>query len=71
MENKSPLVSIVMATYNGSLYLAEQMESLMAQSYKNLEIIVVDDCSGDNTVEIFRRKNHQSILSATKPTSGI
>ncbi|MEO6355050.1 MAG: glycosyltransferase family 2 protein [Ferruginibacter sp.] len=55
MENKLPLVSIVMATYNGSLYLAEQMESLMAQSYKNLEIIVVDDCSGDNTVEILKK----------------
>ncbi|CAN5305223.1 glycosyltransferase family 2 protein [soil metagenome] len=55
MENKSPLVSIVMATYNGSLYLAEQMESLMAQSYKNLEIIIVDDCSLDNTVEILKK----------------
>jgi glycosyltransferase involved in cell wall biosynthesis len=55
MENKSPLVSIVMATYNGSLYLAEQMESLLAQSYKNLEIIIVDDCSLDNTVEILKK----------------
>jgi glycosyltransferase involved in cell wall biosynthesis len=55
MENKLPLVSIVMATYNGSLYLAEQMESLLAQSYRNLEIIIVDDCSLDNTVEILKK----------------
>ena len=49
-----PLISIVMATYNGSLYLAEQMDSIVAQSYPNVEIIVVDDCSTDNTIEILK-----------------
>ena len=49
-----PVVSIVMATYNGSLYLRQQMESIVAQSYPNLEIIVVDDCSTDNTIKILQ-----------------
>jgi len=49
-----PLVSIVMATYNGRLYLAEQLQSVIAQSYPNIEIIVVDDCSTDNTLEIVK-----------------
>jgi glycosyltransferase involved in cell wall biosynthesis len=49
-----PVVSIVIATYNGNLYLAQQMESVVAQSYPHIEIIVVDDCSTDNTMEILK-----------------
>lgn len=54
-ENESlPLVSIVLATYNGEKYLAKQLESLFLQTYSNIEIITVDDCSTDNTVNILR-----------------
>ncbi|WP_295651543.1 glycosyltransferase family 2 protein [uncultured Mucilaginibacter sp.] len=47
-----PLVSVVMATYNGSRFLREQLDSIVNQTYPNLEIIVVDDCSTDDTVAI-------------------
>ena len=47
-----PKISIVMATYNGRLYLSEQMESIVAQTYANIEIIIVDDCSTDDTIAI-------------------
>lgn len=47
-----PLVSIVLATYNGERFLVEQLNSILAQSYKNIEIIAVDDQSSDNTVSI-------------------
>ena len=47
-----PLVSIALCTYNGAEFLAEQLETLVNQSYQNIEIAVVDDCSGDNTMEI-------------------
>lgn len=53
-KNSSPLVSVVLATYNGGKYLAKQLESLFQQTYSNIEIIAVDDCSGDNTVEILK-----------------
>jgi glycosyltransferase involved in cell wall biosynthesis len=59
MQKNWPLVTIVMATYNGSLYLAEQMGSLTSQTYPNLEIIVVDDCSTDDTVKILNRFQQQ------------
>ncbi|MBU1659127.1 glycosyltransferase family 2 protein [bacterium] len=50
--HKPPLVSIALAAYNGEKYLKEQLESIYGQSYSNLEVIVFDDCSSDNTVNI-------------------
>jgi len=47
-----PLVSIALCTYNGAAYLAEQLDSLVGQTYTNIEIIVVDDGSKDNTFGI-------------------
>ncbi|WP_158994425.1 glycosyltransferase family 2 protein [Mucilaginibacter sp. L196] len=51
MENL-PLVSIALCTYNGEKYLSQQIDTLLAQTYHNLEIIAVDDCSSDNTHNI-------------------
>lgn len=45
----TPLVSIALCTYNGEKHLIAQLETLVNQSYPNLEIIAVDDCSSDNT----------------------
>ena len=49
---KKPLVSIALCTYNGAAYLGQQLDTLVAQTYQNLEIVVVDDCSTDNTWDI-------------------
>ena len=47
-----PLVSIVMPVFNGSNYMREAIDSALAQTYDNIEIIVVNDGSKDNTEEI-------------------
>lgn len=47
-------VAILLSTYNGSSYLKNQLDSLMAQSYKDFEIIARDDGSSDDTVEILK-----------------
>jgi glycosyltransferase involved in cell wall biosynthesis len=52
MQSGDPLVSIVIATYNGARYLREQMASVLAQTYPSMEIIAIDDCSSDDTVAI-------------------
>ena len=48
----NPLVSIIIPVYNGSNYMREAIDSALAQTYKNIEVIVVNDGSTDNTEEI-------------------
>jgi len=47
-------VSVVMATYNGEKYIADQIQSIIDQTEKNIELIIQDDASSDKTVEIIR-----------------
>lgn len=53
-ETYEDLVSIIMPAYNCSDYIRETLESVLAQTYKNWELIIVDDCSTDNTAEIIK-----------------
>lgn len=48
------LVSVVVITYNSAKTVIETLESIKAQSYQNIELIVSDDCSNDNTVDLVR-----------------
>ncbi|HEY0109850.1 MAG TPA: glycosyltransferase family 2 protein [Fibrella sp.] len=50
-----PLVSVVLATYNGERFLEAQLDSIVRQTYPNLEVVVVDDCSTDTTPVILAR----------------
>ena len=52
---KNPLVSVPVITYNSSKTILETLESIKAQTYQNIELIISDDCSTDNTVEICKK----------------
>lgn len=55
MDNlNSPLVSIVFTSYNHREYLKQALDSLVNQTYPNLEIIIIDDCSTDGSQEILK-----------------
>ena len=67
MENKK--VAILMSTYNGEKYIKEQIESLLSQTYRNIEIYIRDDGSKDNTIKIiknYKEKNNNIILKEGK-----
>lgn len=49
MNDREKLVSIVLPIYNGEKYMRQSIESVINQTYKNWELIIIDDCSSDNT----------------------
>lgn len=55
-------VDILLATYNGEKYIKEQVESILNQTYENIQIIISDDCSTDNTRQVLKEyENNEKI----------
>lgn len=62
-------VFILLCTYNGERFIEELLDSLLGQTYKNLKIIIRDDCSKDSTpriIESYREKHPDKILVQTR-----
>ena len=51
---KDKKVAVIMSTYNGEEFVRDQIESILNQTYKNIEIIVRDDGSKDSTKQIVK-----------------
>lgn len=70
----SPAISVIIPLYNAEKYLSDCLDSLLDQTFSDFEIIVVDDCSTDNSVAIVEsyapKFNGRLILTATKKNSG-
>jgi teichuronic acid biosynthesis glycosyltransferase TuaG len=72
-DESSKLVSIIMPAYNAEKYIAESIESVLKQTYKNWELIVVDDGSKDSTrqiVEYYQAKDSR-VIYAYQTNSGV
>ena len=61
MERKNPLVSVIINCYNGEKYLREAIDSVIAQTYSNWEIIFWDNQSTDSSAEIVKSYNDDRI----------
>ncbi len=57
-----PKVSIIIAAYNSEKYIKLAIESIKKQSYKNWELIIVNDCSTDSTKKIIEKNKSKKIL---------
>lgn len=74
MDKKIPRVTIIVTAYNSEKYLRETLQSLVNQSYPNLEILVSDDGSSDRTLDIvndFLAHHENIVLNANKQNLGI
>jgi len=75
LEGNSPLVSVVVPCYDQAAFLEECIESVVAQTYPNLEILIVDDGSPDDTAEVAQRliERHpvSDIRLLRKPNGGV
>jgi len=60
MHPRNPLISVLIAAYNHESYLAYAIKSIWKQSHKNIEIIIVDDCSRDSTYDIAMEMKNRS-----------
>ncbi|MEI6140234.1 MAG: glycosyltransferase family 2 protein [Mariniphaga sp.] len=72
MSLQSPLVSVLLPVYNGEKYLEETLNSLLAQSYNNFEVICINDSSSDNSLTILKNyaRLDKRFKIFTKPNGG-
>lgn len=68
MKDNYPLVSVCVITYNSAKYILETLNSIEQQTYKNIELIISDDCSNDNTMDICQEwlDNHKERFIKTR-----
>ena len=72
-KSKKPLISIIVPIYNGEKYLRECIESIISQEYENIEIVLVNDGSQDNSLDIIKKykKKDNRIIIIDKPNGGV
>lgn len=64
-----PMVSVVMTTYNGSAYLRETIDSILQQTYRDFEYVIIDDCSKDDTVALIKGYDDPRIVFVQNPVN--
>ncbi|MCM3571131.1 teichuronic acid biosynthesis protein TuaG [Neobacillus mesonae] len=60
MSSHEPLISIITPSYNASLFIEETIESVKKQTFKDWEMVIVDDCSTDETPAILKRYEQEN-----------
>ena len=71
---QSPVISITLATYNVEQYIADSLDCIINQTYKNIEIICIDDGSKDNTLQIlqdYAKKDPRIVVVAKQKNEGL
>jgi glycosyltransferase involved in cell wall biosynthesis len=68
-QKQYPRVTIVMAVYNAGQFLHQAVASVLAQTYENFELVVVDDCSTDNSLAVLRSFQDQRIQIIRRHTN--
>jgi hypothetical protein len=70
MSLDAPVVSVVMAAYNGAAFIRDTIESVLAQTMPDLEVVVVDDCSKDDTAAVVEAITDPRVRLIRAPANG-
>lgn len=72
-NNDTPLVSVIIPVYNGAAFVGETIESALKQTCRNIEVIVVDDGSTDNTLSVLNKYAEQDhrVRVISQPNGGV
>ena len=71
IEKESPLVSIITVVYNGEKYLEQTIQSVINQTYKNIEYIIIDGGSTDGTLDIVKQYEGHIAYWVSEPDKGL
>lgn len=69
--NEKPLISIITVVYNGEKYLEQTIESVLNQTYDNIEYLIIDGGSNDGTIEIIKKYENVLKLWISEPDKGL
>lgn len=70
MNQDLPFVSVAIPVYNGEKYIADAINSVLTQNYNNIEVIVINDCSTDNTLNALATFSEQICIITNEKNSG-
>src|SRR5690349_11081866 len=71
MIKQQPLVSIITIVYNGEKHLEQTIQSVLSQTYSNIEYIIIDGGSVDNSISIIKKYNNRLAYWISEKDSGI
>ncbi|HRH35188.1 MAG TPA: glycosyltransferase family 2 protein [Catalimonadaceae bacterium] len=69
--DENPLVSVITVTFNAQLHLAQALDSILNQTYSNVELILIDGGSTDQTLNIIKERDHLIDFWQSEPDAGI
>lgn len=70
-SSTTPKVSVIMSVYNGEEFLREAIESILNQTYRNFEFIIIDDGSKDKSLKIIKSYKDARIVLVSRPNKGL
>jgi glycosyltransferase involved in cell wall biosynthesis len=71
METKQPAITVLMPAYNAANYIAEAIDSVLQQTFTNFELLIINDGSTDDTVNIIRSFNDSRIVLINRNNGGV